>query len=197
LEQNAMHKTTGAPLVLKVDNGAAWPAAEVAALLARWRVVKLPAAAYGPSSNGAVEEGLGSLKGRTEEKAWQRGEPGQWTWEDAEAARREANERSRPLGGEGQSAHTSWAARPEVTVEDRRNWAAETQRITAADAAREAAAQSAESAGTEAEGQKEMKSQEGSWRGVLRWTLEALGYLKVMWRRIPRQIRLKKGDKIT
>jgi transcriptional regulator with XRE-family HTH domain len=186
----------GAPLVLKVDNGPAWRAAEVAAVLARWRVVKLPSPAYEPSYNGAVEAGIGSLKGRTEEKAWQRGEPGQWTWEDAEAARREANERSRPMGRDGESAREVWAARPEVTAEDREELVAEARRITAADAERSAAEQSVESAGTEAEGPKETKSQEGGWRGVLRRALEALGYLKVMWRRIPRRIQLKKGDKI-
>jgi transcriptional regulator with XRE-family HTH domain len=186
----------GPPLVLKVDNGPAWRTAAVEAVLARWRVVKLPSPAYEPSYNGAVEAGIGSLKGRTEEKAWQRGEPGRWTWEDAEAARREANERSRPLGGAGESAQDVWAARSEVTADDREELVAETQRITAADAEREAAEQRAGSTGTEAEGQKETKSQEGGWRGVLRRALEALGYLKVMWRRIPRQIRVKKGDKI-
>jgi hypothetical protein len=187
----------GPPLVVKVDNGPAWRAAQVEAVLARWRVVKLPSPAYEPSYNGAVEAGIGSLKGRTEEKAWQRGEPGRWTWEDAEAARREANERSRPLGGAGESAQEVWAARPGVTAEDREELVAEAERITAADAEREAAEQSAVTEGAEAEGQKETKSQEGGWRGVLRRALEALGYLKVMGRRIPRQIRLKKGDKIT
>jgi transposase InsO family protein len=186
----------GPPLVLKVDNGPAWQAAEVAAVLARWRVVRLTSPAYQPSYNGAVEAGIGSLKGRTEEKAWQRGRPGQWTWDDAEAARREANERSRPLGGAGASAQDVWAARPEVTAEDRDELVAATQRITAAEAGREGVEPRAEPTGTEAEGQKERKSQEGGWRGVLRRALEALGYLKVMWRRIPRQILVNKGDKI-
>jgi hypothetical protein len=41
-----------------------------------------------PQYNGAAEAGVGALKGRTEALA--RGAPGEWTWDDTEAARQEA-----------------------------------------------------------------------------------------------------------
>src|SRR5262249_36036101 len=87
---NLFHEHRG-PLVLKVDNGAAFGNDALQKLLWQHGVQGLYSPAYTPQYNGAIEAGVGAMKGRTEAQALVRGAPGEWTWEDTEAARQEAN----------------------------------------------------------------------------------------------------------
>src|SRR5262249_5054844 len=91
----------GAPLVLKMDNGAPFVAAATQALLARWGVEPLFSPPGWPAYNGAIEAGIGALKARTHAQAACHGHPEVWTCADLEAAREAANELGRPRGVRG------------------------------------------------------------------------------------------------
>ena len=101
----------GAPLVLKSDNGSAFIAAEMETLLARWQVWHLYSPPFLPEYNGACEAGIGSMKTRTHHQATRRGRAGEWTCEDLEAARQEANETARPWGHRGPTPGEIWGRR--------------------------------------------------------------------------------------
>src|SRR5262249_57147111 len=68
-----------------------------------------------PSYNGSCEAGIGALRWR----ALRRGRPGEWTWEDVEGARREANAQGRPQGRRGPTPEEAWAVRPVVREAER------------------------------------------------------------------------------
>jgi hypothetical protein len=81
--------------------------------------------------NGTREVGIGSLKTRAEHEAAWNGRPGEWTGDDVEAARMQANELSRPRGhkpacrdatcrgaGRGSTPDQAWAGRARVTAEE-------------------------------------------------------------------------------
>jgi transposase InsO family protein len=118
----------GPPLVLKSDNGSAFCAGAVQALLAGAEVIPLFSPPYWPRYNGSVEAGIGSLKGRTERQAARAGRPGQWTWHDAEAARQEANAMARPHGAQGPTPDELWQGRPRISTEGRERFAASVAR---------------------------------------------------------------------
>ena len=82
----------GAPLVLKSDNGSAFVASAFEALLAGLRVWQLLSPPRLPSYNGSCEAGIGSMKARTHHQATRLGRAGEWTCDDAEAARQQANQ---------------------------------------------------------------------------------------------------------
>jgi transposase InsO family protein len=109
----------GAPLVLKSDNGSAFIAAEVEELLARWAVGQLFSPPRMPRYNGACEAGIGSMKTRTHHQAARRGHPGEWTCDDAEAARLEANQTARPWGACGPTPEEVWQRRSRFGAEAR------------------------------------------------------------------------------
>jgi transposase InsO family protein len=109
----------GAPLVLKCDNGSAFGSAALQALLRPWRVKTLFSPPRLPSYNGSIEAGIGSLTSRTEQHACRRGYPGDWTLDDVEAGRREANACARPRGPRGPSPEDLWAERTPVTGAER------------------------------------------------------------------------------
>jgi transposase InsO family protein len=101
----------GAPLVLKSDNGSAFASAEFKALLAGWQVRHLFSPPLTPSYNGSCEAGIGSMKVRTHHRAVQAGRAGDWTCDDAEAARLEANGAARPWGPRGPTPNEAWLGR--------------------------------------------------------------------------------------
>jgi hypothetical protein len=78
-------------------------------LLAQWQVIPLYSPPGRPQSNGSIEAGIGALKVRTHYQAVRQGRPGEWTLEDAEAARQEANTLGRPWGAHGPP---RWSAGP-------------------------------------------------------------------------------------
>ena len=179
----------GAPLVLKVDNGAAFDSAALQELLSRHGVQGLYSPPYTPQYNGAVEAGVGAMKGRTEAQALARGAPGDWTWEDAEVARQEANAACVGRRETSPTRAAVWAARAPLGVEARAAFQAEVLRQQQGQAP--AAPTEAEVTGGEA------SDKACPWRVVLRRALVALGYLVFSWRRIPLQVRLQKTAKIT
>jgi transposase InsO family protein len=109
----------GAPLVLKMDNGSAFLADLTRALLAREQVVPLFSPPHTPRYNGAIEAGIGSLKTRTEMQAVRHGHPGFWTWDDAAAARLEANATAHPRGPQGPSPDQMWDNRTAINAAER------------------------------------------------------------------------------
>ena len=109
----------GAPLVLKSDNGSAFIAGEFAALLAEWQVWQLFSPLRTPRYNGSCEAGIGSMKTRTHHQAALAGRPGQWTCDDAEAARQSANETARPGGHRGLTPDEAWHNRRRIDPAER------------------------------------------------------------------------------
>jgi transposase InsO family protein len=109
----------GAPLVLKCDNGSAFGSGATQTLLQHFRVKSLYSPPRLPSYNGSIEAGIGSLTTRTEQHAGRRGYPGEWTWDDVEAGRLEANACARPRGPLGPSPDDLWAERTPVCSEER------------------------------------------------------------------------------
>jgi transposase InsO family protein len=179
----------GAPLVLKVDNGAAFDSAALHKLLSQHGVQGLYSPPYTPQYNGAAEAGVGALKGRTEAQALARGAPGDWTWEDTEAARQEANAVCVGRRATSPTRAVVWAAREPLGTEARTTFQAEV---------------SCQQQGPAPAGSTEVEATGGEasdkacpWRVVLRRALVALGYLVFSWRRIPLQVKANKTAKIT
>ncbi len=115
----ALFRKHGAPLVVKTDNGSAFVAAECATLLRRVGVWQLFSPPRTPRYNGSAEAGIGSMKTRTHHRAGRRGCPGEWSCEDAEAARQEANETARPRGPRGPTPEEAWRGRLPVGAAER------------------------------------------------------------------------------
>jgi transposase InsO family protein len=114
----------GSPLVLKLDNGSPFVADAMQELLSQWGVIPLYSPPGRPQYNGAIEAGIGALKVRTHYQAMRHGRPGEWTLEDAEAARQEANTLGRPWGVHGPTPVERWAKRQAVTPAEREAFAA-------------------------------------------------------------------------
>ena len=72
-----------------------------------------------PSYNGACEAGIGSLATRAHHASARNGRPGEWTCDDLEAARREANETARPWGVHGPTPEEVWMSRAPITEGER------------------------------------------------------------------------------
>jgi hypothetical protein len=142
---------------------------------------------YTPQYNGAAAAGVGAMKGRTAAQALARGAPGEWTWDDAEAARQEANAACVGRREASPTRAAVWAAREPPGAEARAAFPAEVLRQQQGPApATEAAASGGEAS-----------AQGCPWRVVLRRALVALGYLVFSWRRIPLQVKAQKAAKIT
>jgi transposase InsO family protein len=172
----------GAPLVLKSDNGSPFIAVAVQQVVHDLGVKMLFSPPGWPRYNGAIEAGIGSLKTRTEEHASRRGRPGQWTFDDVEAARLESNSTARPQGRSGPTPDEAWAARTPITLEERTLFQAEVERQRQAVDAQ---------GGPEANPQTDL-SERARDRLTIRRALEGLGYLTYTRRRITLPIRKKK-----
>src|SRR5262249_37086453 len=72
----------GAPLVLKLDNGAAFRSGWLKRCLRVWGVWPLYSPPGQPWYNGAIEASIGSLKKRTAWQAWRVGHEGEWSGAD-------------------------------------------------------------------------------------------------------------------
>ena len=88
---SALTTAHAAPLVLKVDNGAAFGSH----LLQRWAAAHDTAVLYSPPAcpryNGSIEASIGALTTRAHHAAAAAGHPEYWTCADVEAARLQAN----------------------------------------------------------------------------------------------------------
>jgi transposase InsO family protein len=178
----------GPPLVLKSDNGSAFGAAAVQELLQQRSVKNLFSPPYVPRYNGAIEAGIGSLTSRTEQFATRRGYSGDWTWDDAAAARLQANATARPRGLRGPSPDASWAGRTPITIRERKAFH-QTATVLFDEVA-------AASEGRPANTSEEMYRRALD-RQAIRRALAEHGYLYFTRRRIPLPIRRRKAASIT
>jgi transposase InsO family protein len=176
----------GAPLLLKCDNGSPFTAALVDQVVHDFGVGILFSPPGWPRYNGAIEAGIGSMKTRTEEHACRHGRPGQWTFDDVEAARLEANATARPQGLSGPTPDQAWAARTPISAEERMLFQAEVERQRQAVNAQ---------GGPEANPKTDMNDRARD-RQAIRRALEGLGYLTYTRRRITLPIRKKKAANI-
>jgi putative transposase len=115
----ALIKAYGPPLVIKVDNGAAFQSQAFRELCQRYGILILYSPPYTPSYNGAVETGMGTLKTNAHHASVRNDRPGEWTCDDVEAARCRGNAYGRPHGAAGPTPDQAWASRMEITEEDR------------------------------------------------------------------------------
>lgn len=117
----ALFRQYGAPLLIKSDNGPAFTGEQTCRLLADYEVVHLLSPPWTPSYNGSCEAGIGSMKTRTKYHAAHMGRVEQWTPDDLEAARRQANEVHRSTHG-APTAAERWAHRTTVTISERQTF---------------------------------------------------------------------------
>jgi transposase InsO family protein len=115
----ALFREHGSPLVLKADNGSPFHAEETQGLLDRENVVALFSPPRTPRYNGACEAGIGSMKTRTHHASALHDHPGQWTSDDCEAARLQANELARPWAAAGPTPDQAWDQRHPITAAQR------------------------------------------------------------------------------
>jgi transposase InsO family protein len=127
----ALFREHGPPLVLKSDNGSAFVAEETQSLLAAWQVWQLFSPPDCPKYNGACEAGIGSVRTRTHHRAVRRGRPEEWTCDDAEAARLEANQTARPWGRRGPTPDEVWQQRELISSDQRMAFASSVRRMQA------------------------------------------------------------------
>ena len=110
----------GAPLVVKDDNGPAYRSKKVKKFLRSHGVLPLFSPPRTPQYNGACEAGVGSIAARAHHHAAYCGRPGEWTADDVEAARRQANETARPWGWRGATPQEVWESRTPIGEAERR-----------------------------------------------------------------------------
>jgi transposase InsO family protein len=165
------------PLVLKTDNGSPFVAWDFRDLLDDWGVVLLLSPPCTPRYDGSVASGIGSLKTGTFYKAVRNGHGSQWTSDDLDAAREQANHALRPWGSSGPTPMACWQSRPAITARERRQF-----RQAATDARREIMV--AEGLEDESLEQLTRTARASLARAGIRRALESLGYLVVRRRRI-------------
>ena len=110
------------PLVLKVDNGAAFISHAVRAWAAGTGTQLLYSPCRWPRYNGGIEASIGALTARTHHGAAAAGHPEYWRCENLEAARVTANTIARRPTG--RSAWQCWCAAPPITARERRRFQA-------------------------------------------------------------------------
>jgi transposase InsO family protein len=112
----------GPPLVLKSDNGSAFKSWEFGEMLYEHEIAWLPSPPRCPRYNGGCEAGNGSMRIRTDHFAQY---TGGWTSDSMEAARRQANDLTRPEGQLGLTHGQRWTARTPIDPTERQQlWAA-------------------------------------------------------------------------
>jgi transposase InsO family protein len=174
----------GAPLILKMDNGAAFIAEGMKSFLEDAGVIPLYSPPYWPRYNGSIEAGIGSLKWRTDQQATRAGHPGIWTSDDVEAARQQANS----AYWKGLALPTpadAWAGRTNISRQEWLRFQLEVER------------QRLEARIEEKIGWEEKLDHRGASaldRKALQRALGEHGYLLFTRRRIPLRIR---GEKVT
>ena len=120
----SLTKIGSGTLVLKFDNGSPFIAEDLQVWLAQTDIFPLFSPVRTPQYNGGCEAGNGSLERRTEELAARAGRPALWTCDDAEGARRMANEVNYPWGAHGPTPAELWRARTPLSAERRTAFAA-------------------------------------------------------------------------
>lgn len=109
----------GRPLVMKSDNGGPFRAEGTKRLLDDYGIAPLYSPKRRPQYNGGVERANGLMAGYQEAVAEFRGRRAGPTCEDAETARRWANELTRPKGWQGPTADQLWSDREPISAAER------------------------------------------------------------------------------
>ena len=109
----------GRPLAIKTDNGGPFRAEETKRLLDAYGVTPLYSPKRRPRYNGGVERANALMAGYQEAVAEFHGRRAGPTYEDAETARRWANELTRPKGWQGPTAGQLWSGREPVSAAER------------------------------------------------------------------------------
>jgi transposase InsO family protein len=169
----------GAPLVLKSDNGSAFRAERLRALLGRWQVWPLYSPPGAPWYYGAIEASIGSLTTRTQYLAWRQGHDACWTSPDVERARELANTTARPRGPRGPTPAEAWDARRPLPPSERDRFAATVRSMEA---------EARQQAGIGPDLELDHYAQAALHRRVLQAALVQHGYLSLTRRRIPQRL---------
>jgi hypothetical protein len=115
----ALFRCLGPPLVLKSDNDGPFREEELRAFVRGLGVLWLYSPPSTPAYNGACEAGVGSIKTRAHHEAARHDRPCEWTCDDVEAARCQANETARPWGHCGPTPDEAFAGRRRVSEQER------------------------------------------------------------------------------
>ncbi len=178
----------GVPLVLKVDNGAAFIAEATRNWAAEHGTHSVYSPPLTPSYNGSIEAGTGSIETRAYHHAARHGRPWEWTCDDVEQARREANATARPKERQGPKPDEAWAV-PEPITQDERQ---------AFDAAYRSHEQVERRLRGIQEGVRLQRAQQASIdRVALGRALIELGFLSIQRRRITPRIPKRKADRVS
>lgn len=178
----------GAPLVLKVDNGSAFRSHEMQAWAAKHGIFLLYSPPRTPEYNGAVEAGNGAIKTRAQHHAARHDRPWEWTCDDVEAARLQANETGRPFGSHGPSPDEKWQTREPIRDEERVAFAAEYQRQLASER---------QDRGILEDVLLQGRERDQIERAALVRALVQLGFFSIRRRRIPPLKSRRRADRIT
>jgi transposase InsO family protein len=178
----------GSPLVLKTDNGSPFCAETTQDFFTAWGVFPLFSPPHTPRYNGAIEASIGSLKTRTEQQATAHGHAGYWTFDDAQAARDQANATARPQGPSGPTPDQLWNTRRRITPEERTLFAA---------SVRHQATEVRLKEGWSTMGPLKPRDTRTVQRQAIRRALEEHGFLLYSRRRIPLPFTKKKVTEIT
>lgn len=133
---SALFAEHGTPLVLKCDNGSGFIDHRTKTFLRERGVHVLFSPPKTPRYNGACEAGIGSMKTRALHIAATNGRPSDWTCDDIEGARLQANETARPQGPWSPSPDQMWSNRARIDDDERRTFD-ETVRILRVEASQQ------------------------------------------------------------
>ena len=109
----------GFPLVIKSDNGSGFIDDETRAFLDDRHVRLLLSPPGLPPYNGSIEAGIGGFETRAHHESARNDRPGEWTCDDVEGARLQANQTARPFGLIGPTPDDVWQYRAVPTDDER------------------------------------------------------------------------------
>ena len=184
----ALFTEYGPPLVLKSDNGPAFRSGLIGSLLAVWGVVPLRSPPLTPRYNGSCEAGIGAMKVRTHYQAALDGRAGNWTCEDTEAARCQANEYHYPGSRSHGTAHRRWQSRVEIDYTERAHFQLVLER---------ALHEQQEKRSYDSQELFTAAAQAAEHRRAVRQALVELGILTTVWRSITLPIKPRKSARIS
>jgi transposase InsO family protein len=184
----SLFKVFGPPVLLKSDHGSPFMSRIVQDLLDQNNVTFLLNPPYYPQYNGACEAGIGSLKVRAHHIAARNNRPGEWTCDDVEQARIQANQTARPKGIKGLTPDAVWAGRRIVTV---------AMRMEFDQSVRTRMLEVMKEEGVLVLGKADDRTQERIVRKGIERALVAHAFLLVRRRRIPSPFSSLFGSKIT
>ena len=101
----------GRPLVIKSDNGSGFIDDGTRAFLREHRIRLLLSPPRLPSYNGGIEAGIGGFETRAHHESARNDRPGEWSCDDVEGARLQANQTARPYGLIGPTPDDVWQYR--------------------------------------------------------------------------------------